>query len=185
MSRASNAADLEQLRSLFYKYSGALTILFTVGSLLTFLFADLLVLVLSGNQYAGTDPVTGFNAADILRVFAIYGLLLPLDRMTGIGLDSLNKPNINAFKVLIMVACNIIGDLVAVFVFESLILVAVSSIAFTGAGIWIGFVFMNKAVGLSFKRIFKEGLNFYKESWRQFIAIRKTAKVKPLNGELQ
>jgi hypothetical protein len=38
----------------------------------------------------------------ILRVFSIYGLLLPIDRMTGVGLDSINKPKINAIKVFIM-----------------------------------------------------------------------------------
>jgi hypothetical protein len=37
---------------------------------------------------------------DIVRVFSVYGLLLPIDRMTGVGLDSINRPKINAIKVL-------------------------------------------------------------------------------------
>jgi hypothetical protein len=31
--------------------------------------------------------MTGFNVVDIVRVFSIYGLLLPIDR-TGVGLDT-------------------------------------------------------------------------------------------------
>jgi O-antigen/teichoic acid export membrane protein len=72
---------------------------------------------LGGRQYLGTDPITGFNAATIMRIFSIYGLLLPIDRMTGIGLDAINKPNINFLKVLYMVIANIVGDLIAIFIF--------------------------------------------------------------------
>ena len=90
-----------------------------------FFFADVFVWVLAGKKYR-YRPVTGFNVVNIVRVFSIYGLLLPIDRMTGIGLDAINKPNINALKVLFMVVANIVGDLVAVFLFQSLLLVAVA-----------------------------------------------------------
>jgi hypothetical protein len=35
--------------------------------------------------------------------------------MTGVGLDSINKPKINAIKVFIMLA-NVIGDFIAIFI---------------------------------------------------------------------
>jgi len=162
MSKASVQGKLEEVKDLFYTYSGALTYLFIGMSLCTFVFAEFLVLILFGEQYLKVDPISGFNVVHIVRVFSIYGLLLPIDRMTGVGLDSINKPNINAVKVFIMVAANVIGDVIAIFIFKSLLLVAVGSIVFTLIGIWMGMYFLNKELNLSYKEIFSSGLNFYK-----------------------
>ncbi|MGK0412987.1 MAG: O-antigen/teichoic acid export membrane protein [Polaribacter sp.] len=162
LSKASVQGNVKEVKALFYSYSGALTYLFVIMSLFTFVFADFLVLILSGEQYLKVDPVTGFNVADIVRVFSVYGLLLPIDRMTGIGLDSINKPNINAIKVFIMVAANVIGDFIAIFIFESLMLVALASIVFTLIGIWMGMYFLNKELKLSYREIFSSGIEFYK-----------------------
>jgi len=179
MSKASVQGRVQEVKDLFYTYSGALTYLFVIISLVTFVFADYLVLILSGEQYLKVDPITGFNVVDIVRVFSIYGLLLPIDRMTGIGLDSINKPNINAVKVFIMVAANLIGDFIAIFVFKSLILVAVTSILFTIIGIWMGMYFLNKELTLSYQEIFSSGIKFYKTLFNKvtqnrFITFNKT-----------
>jgi len=162
MSKASLHGKIDEVRALFYSYAGALTYLFVFISLFTFVFADFFVLFLAGKQYVQTDPATGFNAVSIVRVFSLYGLLLPIDRMTGIGLDSINKPNINALKVLMMVIANIAGDLIAIFIFKSLLLVAVSSILFTLLGIWIGMIFLNRELTLHYSEIFTGGIQFYK-----------------------
>lgn len=162
MSKASLHGKIEEVRELFYTYSGALTYLFVFLSVFTFLFADVFVFFIAGKQYLQSDPITGFNAVSIVRVFSLYGLLLPIDRMTGIGLDSINKPNINALKVLFMVIANIVGDLVAIFIFKSLILVAVASIIFTIVGIWIGMIFLNKELTLQYSEIFRQGITFYR-----------------------
>ncbi len=161
MSKASLHGKIREVKDLFYSYSGALTYLFVLMSLFTFLFAEILVLLLSGEQYLGTDPVTGFNVVAIVRIFSLYGLLLPIDRMTGIGLDSINKPNINALKVLFMVITNVIGDFIAIFIFKSLVLVAIASVLFTLVGIWIGMHFLDRELSLNFREIFSSGLNFY------------------------
>lgn len=186
MSKASLHGKLEEVKVLFYSYSGALTYLFLFGSLFTFLFADYFVLFLAGKQYLQADPVTGFRPADIVRVFSIYGLLLPIDRMTGITLDSINKPNINALKVLFMVIANITGDIIAVFLFKSLILVAVSSILFTIVGIWLGMYFLNKELNLQFSHIFSEGISFYRSVFNKIIhkqpAVIMNVPVKTMNG---
>jgi O-antigen/teichoic acid export membrane protein len=178
MSKASLQGKVEEVRELFYTYSGALTYLFIFISLFTFIFADFFVLFLAGKQYVQTDPITGFNAVSIVRVFSLYGLLLPIDRMTGIGLDSINKPNINALKVLFMVIVNVAGDLIAIFVFKSLILVAVASILFTLLGIWIGMVFLNKELSLHYNEIFIQGAKFYKSIFHKLTNYRYARIVK-------
>lgn len=167
MSKASMHNNIAAFKKLFYEYSGAITYLFIFISLCSFFFADLFVLILGGKQYLGIDPMTGFSAVSIVKMFSIYGLLLPIDRMTGIGLDSINKPHINAVKVFFMVVANIIGDVIAVFFFKSLILVAVSSIFFTIIGIYIGMLFLNKEIGLEYKEIFRSGKIFYQSQLRK------------------
>jgi len=178
MSKASLLGKVAEVRALFYTYSGALTYLFIFISIFTFVFADFFVLFLAGKQYLQTDATTGFNAVSIVRVFSIYGLLLPIDRMTGIGLDSINKPNVNALKVLLMVIANVVGDLISIFLFKSLILVAVSSILFTLLGIWIGMIFLNRELGLQYSEIFKEGVKFYKSSFNKLTGNRQVQIVK-------
>jgi O-antigen/teichoic acid export membrane protein len=125
------------------------------------------VLLLGGPQYLNTDPVIGANAVTIMRIFSVYGLLLPIDRMTGIGLDSINMPDKNFLKVLIMVIANVIGDLVAVFIFGSLEFVAVGSILFTLIGLFLGYYFIDRHLDLNFRQIIISGLEFYKSGFQK------------------
>lgn len=170
MSRASIQNNIQEVKNLFYTYSGAMTYLFIFISLFTFLFADFFVLVLGGKQYLGVDSVTGFNTVNIVRIFSLYGLLLPIDRMTGISLDSINRPDKNAIKVFIMVVFNVVGDLVAIFIFKSLSMVAVASIFFTIIGIWFGFYYLSKELSLKYSLIFSRGIEFYRTIYYKFRA---------------
>jgi O-antigen/teichoic acid export membrane protein len=162
MSQASLHGKITEVKMLFNTYSGAMTYLFTVMGIFTFVFADYLVLFLSGEQYLSVDSETGTNVVTIVRVFSFYGLLLPLDRMTGVALDSINKPQVNALKVFVMVVANILGDALAIFIFESLLLVAVTTILFTILGIALGMYFLNKELRLYYRDIFSSGIHFYK-----------------------
>jgi O-antigen/teichoic acid export membrane protein len=162
MSKASIQGNVEEVKKFFYAYSGAMTYLFLFISLVTFVFAEFFVLVLGGHQYLGVDPITGTNTADIVRIFSFYGLLLPIDRMTGIGLDAINRPDKNFVKVVYMVLANVFGDLIAVFVFKSLAIVAVASIFFTLLGVIVGYRFLDKELNLNHRFVFTSGIEFYK-----------------------
>lgn len=172
MSKASLSGDNKEVKNIFYTYTGAISLLFVAGSLITFLFAEWFVFLLAGNQYLVQGTGAAFNAVLIVQVFSLYGLLLPLDRMTGIALDSINRPGVNALKVLVMVIANIAGDLIAVFVFQSLVMVAVASILFTLVGIWLGFYFLNRELHLSGKEIFSKGVEFYRNMYNKVILHR-------------
>ena len=167
MSKASLEGNVKEVKNLFYSYSGALTYLFIFISLITFIFAEQFVILVSGYQYLNFESAT-FNIVTIVRIFSVYGILLPIDRMTGIGLDSINKPNINAIKVFIMLATNIIGDVISVFVFESLEMVAIATLVFTSVGIGLGAYFLSKEFKISTIEIFKTGNMFYISLWKQF-----------------
>jgi len=165
MSKASITGNIDELKKVFYTYSGAMSYLFIAMSLFIFLFADLLVLILGGNQYLGTDLITGASTATIVRIFAVCGILYPIETMAGVCLDSINRPNRNFQKVMYMALTNIIGDLIAVFVFKSLEIVALVSLLVTIIGVWIGSHYMNKELKINYQKIATSGMDFYKTAF--------------------
>jgi O-antigen/teichoic acid export membrane protein len=168
MSKASIEKNIKMVRYYFYSYSGSITILFVPVALITFVFSDFFVLILGGEKYLGIDPDTGASASYILKAFAIYGLLLPIDRLTGVGLDSINKPKKNFYKIIFMVVANIIGDLIAVFIFKSLMAVAIVTILFTLIGVIVGYYFLHQELDLKFRLIAIEGWKVYKNKFKEF-----------------
>ncbi len=118
--------------------AGFSTILLIPVSILTFLFAEPLVVLLGGAEYA--------NAANILRIFAVYTALTPLDRFSGIALDVLHRPHLNFYKVLAMLAANVIGDLIVVHYTDNIAWVAFVSIITFATGIVFGFVFLRDTI---------------------------------------
>lgn len=161
MSRASIENDIEKVKTLFYQYAGAITYLFIPITVLGYVFAEYFVLILGGKQFIGIDPVTGASTVAIFKVFALYGLLLPIDRLTGVALDSINRPKKNFYKIVVMVLANIIGDLIAVFVFKSLMWVALVTVIFTLIGVLLGYRYLKSEIDIKFSRIFIEGWKIF------------------------
>ena len=67
-----------------------------------------------------------------------------------------------------MVIANVVGDLIAIFIFKSLALVAVGSILFTILGIWVGFYYLSKELNLNYLQIFSSVIDFYKILYHKF-----------------
>lgn len=150
--------DLEGARKTFYAYSGAITFAFIPIALVCFFMAEELIIFLGGKSYiTNIDELTL-----VFRIFMAYTILLPIDRFTGVLLDSANKPKLNMFKVIVMTLANIIVNLVAVFVFNSLALVAIGTVTFTIIGILIGFYYLKKEMQIQPKRIIPESIHFFK-----------------------
>lgn len=161
MSKASAAEDNARVREVFYTYTGAITLLFIPIATVCVIFAKYFILILGGEQYT-----TSVVPMILFQIFAIYGLFLPIDRFTGVTLDSINKPKKNFYKVMVMAALNIIGDLIALYVFKSLIVVALVTILFTIVGQIIGFQYLNKEIPVRYFNIFKNGYAFYVHAFR-------------------
>jgi Na+-driven multidrug efflux pump len=64
-----------------------------------------------------------------------------------------------------MVVANIIGDLIAVFVFKSLLGVALATVIFTVIGVIVGYYYLDKEISLNHKLIWIEGWNVYKDKY--------------------
>lgn len=149
MSKACLKENITELKRLFYSYSGMAIFIFIPLTAAIYIMAPLLIQLIGGEAYSEAIPV--------LRIFALYGLLLPLDRFSGIALDSVNQPKKNFYKVLLMVTANIAGDIIAVYYFQSIIMVSVVTVLMTIVGLFMGWYYLNKEVNISLVQVFKQG----------------------------
>ncbi len=161
MSKASRANDLKEVRSIFYSNAGLVTLLFIPLTVILFFLAKPLVLLLGGPAYAGSYV--------IFWIFLIYGLILPMDRFSGVALDAINKPRLNMLKVLVMVISNIVGDVIVIHYWSSLPGVAICSILNATAGVVVGNLLLRKELGTNVLQIFPYGLNYLRYMIRPFI----------------
>ncbi len=129
--------------------AGFSTLLLLPISIVVLIFAEPMVIALGGEEY--------LSSANVLRVFAIYTALTPLDRFTGIALDVINRPDLNFYKVLLMLAANIIGDVLVLQYSENLVWVAFISIITFGTGILFGVIFLRRHISLHFRNILQKG----------------------------
>ncbi len=158
MAKKSVEGDVLGAKKIFYSYVGIVTLLFFPVALVGFVFAEQMVLFLGGAEYVDALPLLTL----IFRVFTVYIMLLPIDRFTGVLLDSINKPKLNLYKVLVMTFSNIVLNVLAVFVFESLVAVAVGTVLFTIMGMVMGFYYLKREIQVKSKHILSESVVFLK-----------------------
>ena len=164
ISKASIQGKVQEVKNLFYSYSGAITLLFIPMVAVCMLLAPFLIQILGGDKYLETN-----ETVILFQIFAIYTLFTPIDRISGVTLDSINRPKKNFYKIIVMTSLNIVGDLIAVYVFKSLIAVAVVTIIFTVIGLILGYRFVDRELNIKFSEIFKTGYTFYVEGYRKII----------------
>jgi len=173
LSKMSMENNKEGFKRIYYGYTGPIVYIFMVIAIISLIFSKYFILILGGQKYLTASP----NIIYVLMVFILFGLLMPMDRFTGIALDSLNRPDKNFKKVFAMTTANILGDIIAVFglhyLFPSmapvtiLLFVAIASIIFSVIGLFIGYYFLKKEIDISFSLIFSKGFQFYKELGRR------------------
>ncbi len=165
LSKASMLNDMKEFKETFYTYSGAITLIFIPFLTVAFLFAAQFIWILGGSEYKDSSDLIG----NVFRIFCIYGLLLPIDRLTGVALDSINKPKSNLYKVFLMLTANVIGDLIAVFIFKSIFFVALATVVFTLIGMYSGYYFLNQEIKIELPEIFKHGWKFYRNAYHNLV----------------
>ena len=136
LAAKNNEKDNIGFKNTLVQYLSWSYLLYIPGLAFAFVVAPYLVLIIGGKQYADVTP--------IFRVFLLFGLLLPINRMTGIGLDALQKPNLNFYKVLIMAMVNIMADLLAIYLTHSLVWVAFASVINAIIGATLGWWMLEK-----------------------------------------
>ncbi len=161
MSKASRQDKPEEVRSIYYRYTGLATLLFIPMAIILFFLAKPLTLILGGAAY-----VESFT---IFQIFLIYSLLLPMDRFAGVALDAINRPALNTIKVLCMAFVNIVGDILVIRYFGSLEGVAICTILNSAAGVVVGNLFLRHDLKTNILRIFPEGIRYMRESALHFL----------------
>jgi O-antigen/teichoic acid export membrane protein len=155
LSKMYNNGDKKGLKDFFEKSTGELTIFLLPFMFICFVFAEPLVILLGGVEYA--------SSANILRIFTLYACFMPLDRFTGVTLDVMNAPMRNFQKVMLMLAINVAGDIIAIKMTGECSAVAVGSILTFLTGVIFGSIFLKKILDFSLSGLMTSGFNGSKE----------------------
>lgn len=143
-----------EIQKQFNKGLGFSLLVVWPACLVVFLAAKWLVILIAGSQYE--------NSYLILRIFAIYAALLPLDRYSGLMLDALGRPQRNLRKVLFMLAANVILDIVVLKLGYGLEAVSAVSLATYSIGIALGYAAIKDVVKLQILLSLKESFQVLK-----------------------
>lgn len=140
LPKLSNALNVskEKFNNLLGSYISATSLLFFPIIFALLFFSSFFLQLIGGTEYA-EDLELQHN---ILFIIVFYIFLLPFDRYSGVALFALEKPKINFIKICIMLAANIVLDILAVFVFESLEIVALATVLFTLIGLVVGWYYI-------------------------------------------
>ncbi len=116
-----------------------LTTLFVIPPvILLCVFPEFFLRLIGGTTYLSDLEIQKY----ILYVICVYILILPSDRYTGVALLAMDRGKENFLKILYMLGLNIAIDLLAVFVFKSLVLIAFATLLFTFIGLVIGWMYI-------------------------------------------
>ncbi len=153
LSAAYNQNSRSEVIYIMKKYIGLLTVILVPAAVVAVLLADLPIYIMGGGKYVGTE------AANVFRLFMTFALLYPADRFFALTLDVIHKPKVNFYKVLVMLAGNIIFDVVGVLVFHNIYGIALATIVPTFIGVTIGYHALKKYHPFSFFGVFALGFS--------------------------
>lgn len=156
--------EKELLKAEFERRTGAIFFMLLPVSLFCFFGAKWLVLLLAGSNY--------LDSVVLLQLFALYTAILPLDKFSGIMLDVIDKPQLNLVKVLLMLLVNIVGDVLAIYYFNSLTAVAIVSTLTFVTGTLYGFIMISRHINISFTNVFVAGYNDIYSKVKQIIPVK-------------
>jgi len=126
------------------KYIGMLTVVLIPIAICGWALADLPIYIIGGGKYIGSQ------AANVFRLFLAFSLLYPADRFFGLTLDVINRPRVNFYKVLVMLAINISMDFLGIYLFGNIYGAALSTAIWVIAGVFMGYWALNKYHKFSF-----------------------------------
>ena len=158
LAKVAEKRDWIAFKQILYSRSGFLFIGFIPICLVLILLAPWLIRIIAGNNFY---EINGSSSSQLLILFAIMALFMPFDKFSGTALDAMNRPQSNTKKVFIMLLINAFVDVIALWGFSSLNLMAVGSILYTLAGGIVGFYFLADKFTFSPKELIKEGISSF------------------------
>ncbi len=151
MSIAFNKNEKHNVIHIMKKYAGTLTMLLIPIIVTMLLLADVIVNIIGGQKYIGTQ------AANVFRLFMFSAILFPLDRFSGITLDIIHKPQLNFIKIIFSLIINVATDILAIKIFGNIYGVAAASIITLLFGVAFGYFTLNKYLPFNLNGVLKLG----------------------------
>jgi O-antigen/teichoic acid export membrane protein len=151
LAAAFNTGEKDSVIYTMKKYIGLITLMLIPVMLFGWLLADLPIYIVGGGKYLHTP------AANIFRILLAFSIIAPADRFFALTIDVINKPYINFYKLLAMLAANIIFNYLGLLIFPNAYGVTVSTFAPILVGMLVGYFVMNKWQAFSFWDIFAVG----------------------------
>ncbi|RYY11522.1 MAG: lipopolysaccharide biosynthesis protein [Chitinophagaceae bacterium] len=156
LSAASNRNKPHEVGEIMKKYAGTITLVIIPVAIVAIIFADSAVALLGGAKYVGTE------AANVFRIFMLFGILFPIERFQGVTLDMIHKPHLNLIKMIMMLAVNISGDFIGLHFLGNIYGVALASIPTFLCGLIFGYIALKKYIDHGFTDFFRAGFREWK-----------------------
>jgi O-antigen/teichoic acid export membrane protein len=146
-----NNNQKDQMMHFMKKLVGMMTIGITGIAIFSILFANPIITLIGGEKYANSDAV------NLFRIFMSMAILYPMDRFFSLTLDVINKPQVNFYKILIMLTANLIGDYIGILLLNSVFGIAWANLLPILIAIIISYVYLNRFYKFSIISILKVG----------------------------
>ena len=155
MSEQFNTNRNDEMIYTMKKIIGILTVAILFISCFSIIFAEPLIAIVGGSKYIHSE------APNLFRIFLTLAVLYPCDRFFSITLDVIHKPQVNFYKILVMLLINLIADYIGIIVFKSVYSIAIANIFPILSAVIISYFSINKYYKFNFWNIYTVG---YKES---------------------
>lgn len=149
-----DSSDKAQIKNMYEKAVGASLVFSIPALLMLLLFPGLILRILAGPQF--------IIAAEVLRITAVFGFILPFLKQFGTMMDATGTPKLNFLVMFAAFCMNIISNLICVYFW-----------GWTGAALGtlityciifiITQIIMNNKFGVDLKKIIKNTFEFYTE----------------------
>ncbi|WP_316833075.1 lipopolysaccharide biosynthesis protein [Pedobacter aquatilis] len=153
LSAHYNNGKKAEMMYVMKKMVGMLSIVILVVALCSVAFANPIIALIGGEKYLTTE------APNLFRILMCMAVLYPADRFFSLGVDVIHLPKINFYKILVMLAANLIGDFVGVAIFHSIYGIAIANILPIIIAIWITYKPLNNYYNFNFWSVFTVGFN--------------------------
>jgi O-antigen/teichoic acid export membrane protein len=114
LSASYNNGKKEEMMDTLKKLIGMLTIVLIPIVLLSIIFAEPIINLVGGGNYANTA------APNIFRIFMLLSLMSPADRYFALSLDVIHQPKVNFYKIWVMLAVNFIAIFIGISIYNSI-----------------------------------------------------------------
>ena len=151
MAIAYNQGDKARVKEILTKYSGMMAVAFIPMALFVFVAADGAIYLIGAAKYAHTE------AANLFRIFMLCAVLSPIDRFNGATLDVIHKPDINFYKVILMLVVNVVADFIGITVLKNMYGVAIGSMITVLSGAVFGYYILRKYIPYTLPELFTTG----------------------------